>query len=330
MTMIDDILSLPEQLRWGTGLELDPIRTGGPIVLLGMGGSAMAATVATLAAVPRVPVVVHRGYGLPDWAADSGASVIAVSYSGNTEEVLSGVDAAISEGLALAAVASGGRLAEIASDRGLPYAQVPGGLQPRAGVGFQTAAVAAMLAAAGQISAVDRALDEAADTVDELLGGGEGGAFVLGRDIAAGLANRTAVIYGGRGVGATAAYRWKTQINENTKAPAFSGTVPEMNHNELEGWRPGASEGFGLVYLRDSGDHPAVERRLDLSGTVLFGRVRRVGEVRSAGTGPLARFFSLAVTGDVASVFMAEEAGVDPTPVETLEEFKTMLAKGTP
>ena len=329
MTMLDGILSLPEQLRWGTGLDVEPLRTGGPIVLLGMGGSAMAATVATLAASPRTPMVVHRGYGLPEWAADSGASVIAVSYSGNTEEVLSGVDAAISEGLSIAAVASGGRLSEIAGDRGLPYAEVPGGLQPRVGVGYQTAAVAATLAAAGQISDVESALNEAADTVDELLGGGEGGAFVLGRDIAEGLANRTAVIYGGRGVGSTAAYRWKTQINENAKAPAFSGTVPEMNHNELEGWRPEVSGGFGLVYLRDSEDHPAVVRRLDLSGTVLSGSVHRAGEVRSAGIGSLARFFSLAVVGDVSSVFMAEGAGIDPTPVETLEEFKIMLAKGT-
>ena len=329
MTMFDDILSLPEQLRWGTALELEPLRTGGPIVLLGMGGSAMAATVATLSTSPRVPIVVHRGDGLPEWAADSGASVIAVSYSGNTEEVLSGVDAAISEGLAIAAVASGGRLAEIAGDRGLPFARVPGGLQPRAGVGFQTAAVAASLAAAGQISDVDGALNEAADVTEVLLGGGAGAAYVLGRDIAGGLAHRTPVIYGGRGVGATAAYRWKTQINENAKAPAFSGTVPEMNHNELEGWRPETSDGFGLVYLRDSEDHPAVVRRLDLSGTVLAGSVQRIGEVRSAGVGPMARFFSLAVVGDVASVFMAEEADVDPTPVAALEEFKIMLAKGT-
>ena len=330
MTMINDILSLPEQLRWGTGLDLEPLQTEGPIVLLGMGGSAMAATVATLAATPRVPLVIHRDYGLPDWAADGGASVIAVSYSGNTEEVLSGVDRAISEGLPIAAVASGGRLADIAADRGLPFVGVPGGLQPRAGVGFQTAAVAAMLAAAGQISSVSRDLEEAADTVERLLDGGDGGAFALGRDIATGLRNRTAVIYGGRGVGATAAYRWKTQINENAKCPAFSGTVPEMNHNELEGWRPEASEGFGLIYLRDSEDHPAVARRLDLSGTVLFGKVGRVGEIRSAGTKALARFFSLAVVGDVASVFMAEDAGVDPVPVATLEEFKVMLAKGTP
>lgn len=329
MTMLDDILTLPDQLRWGIGLDAQPIRGGGPIVILGMGGSAMAASVATLAASPRAPIVVHRGYGLPPWAADSAAAVIAVSYSGNTEEVLSGVDAAISDRLPLAAVASGGRLEEIARERALPYVEVPGGIQPRAAVGYQAAAVAATLGAAGQISDVDRALDEAADVLDVLLDSGRGGAVVLGRDIADGLAGRTAVIYGGKGIGSTAAYRWKTQINENAKHPAFSGTIPEMNHNELEGWRPGASEGFGVIYLRDEADHPAIARRLDLSGTVLSGAVHRVGEVRSAGTGPLARFFSLSVVGDVASVAMAEQAGIDSTEVETLEEFKVMLAKGT-
>lgn len=290
----------------------------------------MAAAVANLASSPRAPIVVHRGYGLPEWAADSGASVIAVSYSGDTEEVLSGVDAAISQGLPIAAVTTGGRLGEIARDRGLPFAEVPAGLQPRAGLGYQTAAVAVTLSVAGQISNVRGALNEAADIVASLVDDGEGGAFVLGRDIAAGLADRTAVIYGGWGVGSTAAYRWKTQINENAKVPAFSGTVPEMNHNELQGWRVGAGDDFGIVYLRDSGEHPAVASRMDLSGTVLSGSVRRVGEVRSAGIGPLARFYSLAVVGDIASVYMAEEAGVDPTPVETLEEFKKMLAKGTP
>jgi len=329
MTMFDDILTLPEQLRWGIGHEVAPLRSDRPIVLLGMGGSAMAATIGTLASKSRTPMIVHQGYGLPPWAADGGASVLAVSYSGNTEEVLSGVDQAISAGLDLAAIASGGRLAEIAGEHGLPYIEVPGGLQPRAGVGYQTAAVTAMLGAGEQIPDADAALVEAAAVLDLLLDGGSGGAVELGRDLAAGLEDRTAVVYGGLGVGSSAAYRWKTQINENAKVPAFAGVVPEMNHNELEGWRPETSSSFGVIYLRDSCDHPSVARRLDLSGTVLSGKVRRVGDVQSTGDGPLARFFSLAVVGDVASVAMAEAAGVDAMPVVTLEAFKKMLAKGT-
>ena len=329
MTMFDDILTLPQQLRWGIGHDLASQRSDGPTVLLGMGGSAMAATIGTLASTPRAPMVVHRGYGLPPWAEDARASVLAVSYSGNTEEVLSGVDQAISAGLDVSVVASGGRIGEIAEERDLPYMEVPGGMQPRAGVGYQAAAVIAMLGASGHVSDSDVALTEAAEVTDRLLSEGSGGAVDLGRDLAAGLGDRTAVIYGGRGVGATAAYRWKTQINENAKVPAFAGTVPEMNHNELEGWQPESSGGFGVIYLRDAGDHPSVARRLDLSGTVLSGKVRRVGDVLSTGEGPLARFFSLAVVGDVASVAMAVTTGIDPTPVETLEAFKTMLAKGT-
>ncbi len=329
MTMFSHILELPEQLRWGIGREPVPMRPEGPIVLLGMGGSAMAASVGALAADPRTPIIVHRGYGLPAWAVESGATVIAVSYSGNTEEVLSGVDQALAARLDIAAVASGGRLGEIARERGIPYLAVPGGLQPRAGVGYQTAAVAAMLGAAGQISNVAASLTEAAGVLDRLLDDGGGAAVVLGRELAEGLGSRTAVIYGGHGVGSTAAYRWKTQINENAKRPAFAGVVPEMNHNELEGWQRGSSEPFGIIYLRDGAEHPRVERRLDLSASVLSGAVKRIGDVRSSGEGALARFFSLTVVGDVASVAMAEAAGIDPTPVETLESFKIMLAKGT-
>ncbi|MEN8113752.1 MAG: bifunctional phosphoglucose/phosphomannose isomerase [Actinomycetota bacterium] len=328
--MFDNIRGLPAQLRWGIGLDAAPLPHDRPVVLLGMGGSAMAATVATLASTPRAPIVVHRGYGLPAWAIDSGAAVLAISYSGNTEEVLSGVDEAIGAGLPIVGVASGGRFEALATERGIPLVSVPGGLQPRAGVGYQAAAAAAVLGASGHIADVDAALGEAADVLDDLLDGGVGSAVQTGRDIAAALGKRTAVIYGGLGIGATAAYRWKTQINENAKLPAYAGTVPEMNHNELEGWRPESSDGFGVVYLRDEYDHPSVAGRLDLMETILNGKVARIGDVRSSGAGPLARFFSLTVVGDVASVAMAEANGVDPTPVTTLESFKTMLAKGTP
>ena len=328
--MFDDILSLPGQFRWGMGLDAAPVSSDGPIVLLGMGGSAMAATVGMLASHSNAPMVVHRGYGLPPWAASSDATVLAVSYSGNTEEVLSGVEEALSAGLDVATIASGGRLAAIADERSLSHLEVPGGLQPRAGVGYQTAAVIVMLGAAGRVSDPDGSLGESADVLDRLLNDGDGAAVVLGRELADGLGGRTAVIYGGSGVGSTAAYRWKTQINENAKRPAFSGVVPEMNHNELEGWRAGSSDPFGVIYLLDQEDHPRVARRLQLASTVLTGSVSRIGEVRSTGSGALARFFSLAVVGDVASVALAEAYGVDPTPVETLEAFKTMLAKGTP
>ncbi|GMQ86278.1 MAG: bifunctional phosphoglucose/phosphomannose isomerase [Acidimicrobiia bacterium] len=321
--MMDLVFELPAQLRWGIDLGVKGAVTDRPVVLLGMGGSAMAATVAGLATTGSAPVIVHRSYGLPGWAEQAGAVILAVSYSGNTEEVLSGVDAAVSAGLDVSIVASGGRLAEIAGEGDFPIALVPGGLQPRAGVGYQVAAVSKVLGALGLISDANGRLAEAADVLDGLLGGGDGPAVEQGQTVATGLENKTAIIYGGDGVGATAAYRWKTQLNENAKVPAYAGVVPEMNHNELEGWSDPAADRFAIVYLRDQNDHPRILRRMELSAATI--PLVATATVASSGVGPIARFFSLAVVGDVASVAVAQNAGTDPMPVDTLEGFKTAL-----
>jgi glucose/mannose-6-phosphate isomerase len=125
--------------------------------------------------------------------------------------------------------------------------------------------------------------------------------------------------------------RWKTQINENAKMPAFWNEVPELDHNELEGWGTLADltrRSFGIVLLRDPGDHGRVVRRLDLTAETIGDRVPIVGSVEAQGSGPLARFFSLVAVGDIASVALAERAGVDPTPVALLEGFKRRLREG--
>lgn len=326
--MSDRVLELPAQLEWGVGLPAPSLPGDRPVVFLGMGGSAMAAAVARLAVQqPQAAMAVRRGYGLPEWAAPSGALIVAVSYSGNTEEVMAGVEEALAADLPLAAVASGGSLAALAHDSGFPLVEVPPGLQPRAGIGFQAAAVVRILEGAGIVEGGEAMLSEASIVLSDLLGEGSGPAVALGRDIGDAIGDRFAVIYGGLGAGSLAAYRWKTQINENAKAPAHASEVPEANHNELEAWHrpspPGRS--VSLVYLRDGRDHPRVARRLDLMEEMIGPEVVRAGSVRSSGESALARFFSLAVVGDVASVAMAEAAGVDPAPVEVLESFKLRL-----
>jgi glucose/mannose-6-phosphate isomerase len=325
MTMIDPVLTLPDQLRWGLDLDAPALPTHGPMVLLGMGGSAMAASVASLGARSDAPIEIHPSYGLPGWAVASGAAVVAVSYSGNTEEVLSGVDVAIGAGLDLAAVSSGGRIAELAEQRGFPLVTVPAGMQPRAGVGYQAAGVAAILAASGRFDDAADQLAEAADVIEGQLDGGEGPAARRGEEIAAVLTGKATVIYGGFGVGATAAYRWKTQLNENGKVPAYAGVVSEMNHNEIEGWHESTGGPFAGVWLHDGADHPRNARRLELSAAVIGDALENAGTVVSHGTGALARFFSLAIVGDVASLAVAERSGIDPEPVETIERFKRQL-----
>ena len=175
------------------------------------------------------------------------------------------------------------------------------------------------------------ALSEAAAVTATVLGGGDGPGFALGADIADALRGRVTIIYGAVGPGALAAYRWKTQINENGKAPAWWHEFPELNHNEMQGWEALQDVGrrsIGVVFLRDQRDAARIGRRMDLTWDSMQGKVGLAGEVFSIGDGPLARFFSLAAVGDVASVRMAEEAGVDPTPVDTIERFKVRLVEG--
>lgn len=326
--MKDLVLQVPDQLRWGVDVAIPDVAAADHIVLLGMGGSAMAARVGALIAAAGPTVVeVRQGYDLPAWAATQRPLVVAVSYSGSTEETLSGFGAAIDLGLPVAAVSSGGAVSELVADVGGAHVAVPGGMQPRAALGFQVGAVLRVLEGAGAVSDVPGSLTAAADVVEMSLGGGSGAGWALGADLADALRNRIPIIVGGSGPGALAAGRWMTQINENTKRAAFALEAPELNHNALEAWAtPGREPGpMGVIALRDGGGHPRNERRLDLTVERLGERIPLVGEVSAVGEGLLERIWSLMVVGDVASVVLADHLGVDAMPVDVLQDFKIAL-----
>jgi glucose/mannose-6-phosphate isomerase len=327
-TMGGLILEMPAQLMWARDVDPPHISPAHHVVLLAMGGSAMAArAAAATAAASRAVVHVHQGYGLPSWAAAHGALVVAVSYSGNTAEVLSGVRAAVEANLPLVAVSSGGTLADIASASPAPHLLVPAGLPPRAALGFQIGAVLRALEGAGIVEDSMGALSEAADVVGDLLGDGNGAACALGADIAKALESQVPMIVGATGPGALAAGRWTTQVEENAKRMAISLEVPEANHNALESWAAGVDHPgrFGLVTLFDPPGDRRNQERLQLMSRYLGASVVPAGEARSQGRGPLARLLSLAIVGDVASVVMAEDKGVDQMAVDALENFKRAL-----
>ena len=111
-----------------------------------------------------------------------------------------------------------------------------------------------------------------------------------------------------RALGAVAAQRWKTQINENAKAPAFFAAQPELCHNEIVGWGQHGDvsrQVITLVTLRQSGEHPQVARRFDLISEIMLEVVADVVAVWAEGTGPLAQFFDLVLFGDFVSLHLA-------------------------
>ena len=137
------------------------------------------------------------------------------------------------------------------------------------------------------------------------------------------------LVFGAGPLGGVAAARWKAQVNENAKAPAFTGTYPELCHNEIVGWGQHGDvtrQVFTLVELRHDEEHPQEQRRFELVRDLMAEVVHDVVEVRAVGEGPLAQLFDLALIGDQVSLHMAAQAGIDPGPIPVLDDLKRALA----
>ena len=323
--MRDLIATLPDQLLWAAGVAVPDLPPAPEGLVLGMGGSGFAGDVAVAFAAGQMRrVTVHKDYGLPGWAVAARPAVVAVSHSGNTEETISGVEAAAAAALSVAITATGGALLAVAHESGLPLLVVPPGPQPRAAAGYLAGATLRLLESAGVVTATVPALEEAATVVTSLL---EGPAEELAQDLADTLAGRIVIVYGAGPITAAAAGRWKTQINENGKAPAWWSLFPELDHNEIVGWGANAAahrDVMAVVFLEDPDDPHRIRVRADLTARLMEG-IRIAGRVGTRGAGPLARLFSLVVVGDLLSVLLAERSGVDPVPVEVIEKLKKLL-----
>jgi glucose/mannose-6-phosphate isomerase len=295
-----------------------------------MGGSGIAGDYAGAVALPSgTRVVVHKGYGpIPPWAIRVRPLVIAASYSGNTEETLDLVTSAWESGLPVATVTTGGKLGDLTAQHKWGTVTVPTGLQPRAAAGYMIGAVIRLLEGAKSLDDHRLAFLEAADLADTMTAEGSQ-AWDQAATIAEALEGRVPIIYGGGPVSSVVAQRWKTQINENAKVPAWYSALPELDHNEIVGWETMpelTKETLGVVVLGDNSDHDRVRSRISFTRDLTKDAVPWVGEVASSGTSRLARLVSLTVVGDLASWMLAERLGVDPTPVATIEKLKKLLA----
>jgi glucose/mannose-6-phosphate isomerase len=138
---------------------------------------------------------------------------------------------------------------------------------------------------------------------------------------------RTAVCVYGAGPTASVARRWKTQLNENAKVPAFFAELPEANHNEIVGWE-GASElgRFTAVFLEDVDQHPRVGQRIEFTSRLIDPGAAGTLRLESRGSNPVERLLSLVLLGDLVSLYLAVLRDIDPSPVEVIERLKADLA----
>ncbi len=328
------VLALPEHLRdalWRVeSAIMEDADTSAGLVVAGMGGSAIGGALARAALADHAtrPIFVTRAYGLPPWTTPD-TMVLCASYSGDTEETLACYESAGALGARRTVVTTGGALAEMARADGVPVIPLPGGFQPRAAVAYMTVAALEVAALCGAGPRLTSEIDVAASHTEQLVDewGPDAPAESLAKEIARGLHGTTPLI-AGAGLTTPIAYRWKTQINENAKQPAFTHELPELDHNELAGWEGAGDVGrFSAVFLDDSDAHPRVKARMDLTEQLIAGNAAASFRLETRGQTTIERVISLVLLGDLVSIYLAALRGVDPGPVKAIDDLKAMLAQ---
>ena len=318
----------PEQLRnaveIGRNAKLTPAADNIRNVLVtGLGGSGIGGSIAAELAFTEcpVPVNVSKGYFIPAYVGPE-TLVIVSSYSGNTEETLGCLRQAHEAKATICCITSGGAVEAFAKEHGLNCILIPGGMPPRACLGYSLTQLIFVLSHYGLISGthIDGLEKSAA-----LLSVQQAAIASKAKSIAAFLLGKTPVIYSTtlyEGV----AVRFRQQLNENSKVLCWHHVIPEMNHNELVGWAGGTEE-LAVVVFRDPSEYERNNYRIELNKEIITRYTPHYTEVMAEGNSWLEKVMFLVHLGDWVSVELAALRGVDPVEVNVINFLKGELSK---
>lgn len=334
LTVVSQTPEMIEQAeRFSAGVTLPKAGKLSQIVVLGMGGSAISGDIAADLYQKKLPVplLVNRSYLLPEFVGPD-SLVFALSYSGNTEEVLNSAKEADRRGAQIVCVTSGGKLKELAASKGYPLFLIPSGYQPRSALPFLLVPLLVSLEKMELIPSIAAEIKETITLMPKLRD--ENGVNKPlrsnpAKQLAKKLAGKIPVIFGSTGTTGAAAMRLKTQFNENSKATSVYNCFPELNHNEIVNLSNLKREehSFFWLLLRDESDNERVKKGIEIIKSLLGKQLGGVNEIVSQGKSPLARIFSLIFFGDYLSVYLALQNGIDPTPVDIIGRLKKEMSR---
>lgn len=299
------------------------------VVFSGMGGSALAALIATTWPKVTVPFEICRNYDVPGYVG-SNTLFIASSYSGNTEETLSALAQAEKKGAVIAVISSGGKLAEIAKAKNYPLAVLPDVGQPRFGALASLKALSTILDLAGLSAETDAGgqLEKASEFIKNATSAWAPTVPISSnpaKKLALDCIGKSPVIYAGPKM-FPAAYKWKISFNENAKNVAWCNQIPEFNHNEFLGWTSHpVDKPYAVIDLRSNLEHERVQKRFEVTERLLSGRRPAANIVQAQGTTLLEQLLWVIALGDFVSLYTALINGLNPTPVDLIEKFKASL-----
>ncbi|MGA2671007.1 MAG: bifunctional phosphoglucose/phosphomannose isomerase [Dehalococcoidia bacterium] len=330
--MLDHLHEFPEQCQkaWGKVLKLELPREYTKIsnvVIAGMGGSAIGGDIVRRLALAesKVPVWVHRDYGLPN------TLVIASSYSGNTEETLSAFTKALGTRSKKLVITSGGKLKHLAEQEGIPTFVIDYQAPPRAALPHSFIPLVGIFQKLGLLGDKSADLQETVDILKRLsrdLMETKALASNPAKQLATKLWGHIAVIYGAE-ILSEVAQRWKGEFNENSKAWAFFESFPELNHNAVVGYEfpLEAKERIFVLMLRSSSLRPRNLLRYEITAKLLAKAGIAYEFVEARGKSALAQVISLVLLGDYASFYLAILNEVDPTSTDAINFVKQYLAQ---
>ena len=322
-----------EAIRIGKAASVTlSVRGVSEIVLCGLGGSAIGGDLlkSYLGAELKVPFLVNRHYVLPGFVGRN-TLVIISSYSGNTEETNTAHREALKRKAKILCISSNGMTEKLAKKQRTPLITIPGGLPPRAALAYSFFPLLISLSRLGFIKDKSREIKEALALLDEksALYSNPDPETNRALQLASNLCGRMSVIYSSTERFDAVNTRWRGQLAENAKTLSFGHVLPEMNHNELVGWKvlKEQMQGMQVIFLRDRGDHPRVQVRMDITKEIIGRYTPHIVDVWSEGTSLLARMFSLVTLGDWVSYYLAVLHREDPSPVAVIDHLKSELAK---
>jgi glucose/mannose-6-phosphate isomerase len=326
--LFDLAAALPEHLAHGAaaGRELEGLPQAAEIetvLILGMGTARIAGQVVRAVGAGGIPVplLVESCYEIPA-CVGKGSLVLALSGSGNTDEVNHAAAKSIALGARLVAITSAGWLVDLARDCQAPVVHIPPGVKPaRATFGIMAATLLATLESIGLLpeagSWIKGAISQLRRRRDELLRPDN-----ASERLAALLVERHVVFQGDTPIGAVAAERWKAQFNQNARQSASASAQPDASHNEVMAWdcqvRP-SLHSDSVVFLRHPFEDPRVSTRIDQLASYVSDRVP-VHSVCAEGDGCFAALMDLAMMGDFTSLHLAAQRGIDPLTVPAISK----------
>lgn len=302
------------------------------IIIGGVGGSAIGGDLLKDWArdIVNLPIEVCREYSLPTYA-DNKSLVFILSFSGETEESLSLLLDALKRKCMIFCITSGGRLLEYAEKLNLPFLRIPSiSPQPRAALPYLFLPLPIFLQKLGLTSHVQLEIKETVETLKRLKHQNLPNEPVetnFAKKLALNIFGTIPTVYG-FGIYRGVAKRYKQEFNENSKILSRYEFFPDLNHNEIVGWKiPSEIKNcFSIILIRDVIEPLEIRMRIETTKKLLEKKTK-VFEVWSVGETRLTKMLSTIFIGDLTSLYLAVLRGVDPTPVKVINKLKELISQ---